>query len=308
MTEAVRRNPASESVIQIGYAAYPVLTPSSTVGDGLRIMIASGIRSLRIASQRDATERPETIHRFRVGLRRLRSVFSTFGNILPDDERRLLNQRLAGVARSYGRVREWDVFLSGILRPMAETLPDEPALLELDAAVREARRQTLPSEDNLRRQADDVITTIERAAWLQRPSIAQEAEWQKNLKDFVGELLAKRHRRLRKRLKAVDIANQADFHELRVDTKKLRYPIEMASNLFNDHGVDDYLERLIAIQDALGHLNDTWVARDRVAELALSSRSQGVVSGWLAHETQARQEHFPRAAKRLRKAKPFWED
>jgi CHAD domain-containing protein len=307
MTEAVRRNPASESVIQIGYTAYPVLTPTSTVGEGLRIMVSSGVRSLRIASQRDSADRPDTIHRFRVSLRRLRSVLGTFASVLPDDERRLLNQRLGSIGRAYAAVREWDVFLSGTLRPMSEALPEEPAVLEVEAMAREARRQALPSPDSLRRQADDAIATIEQAPWLQRPSLMNEAEWQKNLRIFTSDLLARRHRKLRKRLKTVDIANQIDFHDLRVQAKKMRYPIEMASNIFDGLGVDDYLGRLIAVQDALGHLNDAVVARDRVAELALSSRSQGVVSGWLAHETRFRQERFPSAAKRLRKAAPFWE-
>ena len=307
MTETVRRDMASDPVIQIGYTAYPVLTPDSTVGDGLRIMLASGVRSLRIASQRGAADRPDTIHRFRIGLRRLRSVLGIFGKVLPDDERRLLNPRLGSVAHDYGRAREWDVFLSGTLRPMAEALPDEPALLELDTAARAARRSALPAGTVLRQQADDVIAAIEQADWLHQPTTIHDAEWQKRLVPFAGALLTKRHRRLRKRLKSVDIANQVDFHHLRVQAKKIRYPIEMFSNLFGEHPVDAYLDRLIAVQDALGHLNDALVARDRLAELALSSRSQGVVSGWLAHETKARQERFPRAAKRLRHAKPFWE-
>jgi CHAD domain-containing protein len=72
--------------------------------------------------------------------------------------------------------------------------------------------------------------------------------------------------------------------------------------------VDDYLDRLIAVQDALGHLNDALVARDRLAELPVSSRAQGLVSGWLAHEVAARRDRFPRAAKSLRKATAFWDE
>ncbi|HVA14120.1 MAG TPA: CHAD domain-containing protein, partial [Stellaceae bacterium] len=251
---------------------------------------------------------PDSVHRFRIGLRRLRSVLSAFGKVLPEIERHALGQRLGSVARSYSRVREWDVFVSGTLRPMAEMLSDEPAVVELDATARAARRQALPDSGSLRRQADEVVATIEEAAWLQRPSGAFELEWQKDLKGFSAALLEKRHHRLRKRLKAVDLADQSDFHHLRVEAKKIRYPAEMFANLFDDKAVDPYLDRLIAVQDALGHLNDALVARDRVTELPLSSRAQGLVSGWLAHEVEERQQRFPRAAKRLRKATPFWED
>jgi triphosphatase len=306
MTETVRHN--AESVIEIGHTAYPVLTPESTVGAGLRVMIASGLRSLKGVCQRGGSERPESIHRFRIGLRRLRSVLSAFNKVLPEDERRTLNQRLGSVGRSYSRLREWDVFLVDTVQPLAQSLPDEPASIESDATAREARKRALPDTGGLRHQVDDIIATIEEAEWLQRPAGAFELEWEKDLKSFASGLLAKRHRRIRKHLKKVDIANREDFHKLRIEAKKIRYPTEMFGNLFEAKLADAYLDRLVGVQDALGHLNDALVARERLAELPISSRAQGLVSGWLAHENTARRERFPRAAKNLRKATPFWEE
>jgi CHAD domain-containing protein len=308
MTETVRRNAAAESVIEIGNTAYPLLTPDLTVGAGLRVMIASGVRNLKVASQRGSSDRPDSIHRFRIGLRRLRSVLGAFGKVLPTEDRHALGQRLASLGRSYSRLREWDVFLSSTVRPMVDALPDEPSLLEIDATAREARRLAVPEAGGLRRQIDEVIATIDEAVWLQRPAGAFELEWQKDLKGFAGELLAKRHRRVRKRLKKVDITVQKDFHQLRIQAKKIRYPTEMFANLFEAKLADAYLDRLIAVQDALGHLNDGLVARDRLGELPLSSRAQGLISGWLAHEIETRRQRFPRAAKQLRKATPFWEE
>jgi len=306
MTEAVRRNTAAESVIEIGHTAYPVLTPDSTVGVGLRAMIASGLRSMRVAGQRGAPDRPDSIHRFRIGLRRLRSVLSAFATVLPQEERRVLNQRLSSVGRGYSRLREWDVLVAGTLRPMAEALPDEPAVVELDNAARAVRRGALPDTGALRGQVEEIAAAISEAAWLQRPAGAFELDWDRDLRSFASELLAKRHRRLRKRLKKVDINDQTAFHKLRIEAKKIRYPAEMFGNLFEAKASDDYLDRLIAVQDALGHLNDALVARERVGELAVSSRAQGLAAGWLAHEIAGRRERFPRAAKRLRHAAPFW--
>jgi triphosphatase len=306
MTETVRRN--AESVVEIGHTAYPVLTPDTTVGAGLRVMIASGLRSLKGASQRGGLDRPESIHRFRIGLRRLRSVLSAFSKVLPEDERRALNQRLGSVGRSYGRLREWDVFLSDTVQPLVESLPDEPSLIEIDGTACEARKRALPDTGGLRRQVDDIVTIIEEAEWLQRPAGAFDLEWQKDLKGFASGLLAKRHRRIRKHLKNVDVADQEDFHKLRIEAKKIRYPTEMFGNIFEAKLADSYLDCVIAVQDVLGHLNDALVARERLAELPISSRAQGLVSGWLAHEVAARRERFPRAAKNLRRATPFWEE
>jgi CHAD domain-containing protein len=269
-------------------------------------MIASGLRNLKGVSQRGGSDRPESIHRFRIGLRRLRSVLSAFGKVLPEDERRALNQRLGSVGRSYSRLREWDVFLADTVLPLAESCPDEPSIIEIDATARDARKRALPDAGGLRRQVDDIVATLEQAEWLHRPTGAFELEWQKDLKGFASRLLAKRHRRIRKHLKKVDISDQEDFHKLRIQAKKIRYPAEMFENLFEPKAADAYLDRLVAVQDALGHLNDALLARDRLAELPISSRAQGLVSGWLAHESAARRARFPRAAKNLRKATPFW--
>ncbi|HEY3919652.1 MAG TPA: CHAD domain-containing protein [Stellaceae bacterium] len=307
MTETVRRSTAADSVIEIGHTAYPVLTPDLTVGAGLRVMVGSALRSLKVASQRGGSDRPDSIHRFRIGLRRLRSVLNAFGSVLPEHERHVLGQRLGSVGRSYSRLREWDVFLANTLQPLAASLPDEPALIEVDVMARDARRRAIPDTGGLRHQVEEAVTAIEQALWLDRPSGAFELDWQTDLKGFAGTLLAKRHRRLRKRLKKVDLADQADFHQLRIQAKKIRYPAEMFGKLFEDQAADAYLDRLVAVQDALGHLNDALVARDRAAELPLSSRAQGLMSGWLAHEIEDRRRPFPRAANRLRKATPFWE-
>ena len=308
MTETVRRIAAADSVLDIGRTAYPVIAPDSTVGAGLQLMLAAGVRSLRNAAHRGEPERPDTVHRFRVGLRRVRSLLFAFRKVLPEDDRRLLGKRLASMAKRYSRTREWDVFIAATLRPMAEALPDEPALMELETCAREARRRSLPDGINFHTEASEVATALDAAGWLHHPRSEFADDWQKDLKVFASELLAKHHRRLRRQLKAVDLDHQAAFHKLRIEAKKLRYPTEMFENLFDGKAVDEYLDRLIAVQDALGQLNDALVARSLVAELPLSSRPQGLVNGWLAHEIVIRRHRFPAAAKKLRKASPFWEE
>lgn len=308
MTETVRRSLAPDSVIEIGRIAFPVIAPDSTVGAGLGLMLAAGLRNLRTSTVRGEPDRPETVHRFRIGLRRLRSLLSAFSKVLPDAERRVLGRRLASTAKRYGRVREWDVFLSGTVRPMMAAMPGDAALVELESCAREARRRALPEGVNFPGEAAAVAAAIDAASWLHNPPPEFSDAWQRDLKEFAGELFAKRHRRLRKRLKAVDLDEQASFHRLRIQAKKVRYPLEMFETLFEKEPIQDYLDRLITVQDALGHLNDAMAARNLVAELPLSSLPQGLASGWLAHEIEIRRHRFPPAAKKLRKASPFWED
>jgi len=308
MTETVRRGVATDSVIVIGRAAPPAIAADLTVGAGFEAVLSGSVRALRHVSHRAEQDRPEVIHRFRVGLRRLRSLISAFSKILPEEERRALGARLGALGKQYSRVREWDVFIASTLSPMATSLPDEPALLELEACAREARQRALPSSIDLAAAADDIAAAIDAATWLHTPRTELSELWQSNLKDFASDLLRKRHRRLKKRLKAVDLDQQPSFHDLRIQAKKIRYPIEMFKDIFDSDRVEDYLDRVIAVQDALGHLNDALIARELIADLPLSSRPQGLANGWLAREIELCRQRFPAAAKKLRKATPFWDE
>ncbi len=306
MTETVRRGLAAEPVAEFRHGPFPSLPSDASVGAGFAVILTSSVRSLRASAQHGEPDRPETIHRFRVGLRRLRSLLSAFRAVMPDAERRNLSTRLAAVAKRYGRVRDWDVFLAGTLMAMSAALPDEPALLELETCARAARRRALPETADFPAEAAEVANAIERASWLHHPGPEFSEGWNRDLKEFAVDLLAKHHDRLRKRLKAVDLTDHASFHALRIYAKKVRYPIEMFSNLFGKPEVGDYLRRVIAVQDVLGQLNDSLIACDLIAELPLSSRSQGLVRGWLARDIEARRQTFPAIAKACRRAAPFW--
>lgn len=309
MTEAVRRNEAAAGAVAVtGRSAPPVISPDATVGSGLGAMLATGLRSLHNATLRAEPDRPETVHRFRVGLRRLRSLLSAFAKVLPTEERHLLGARLAAFGKQYSRVREWDVFLASTLRPMTSSLRDEPALLELEACAKEARRHAMPEGADFTAAVEEIAAAVDAATWLHYPRPEFAELWQSDLKRFACDLLDMRHHRLRKRLKTVDLDQQPSFHKLRIQVKKIRYPSEMFKDMFDEKTVADYLARVVGVQDALGHLNDALIAQGLIAELPLSSRSQGLASGWLAREIELCRGDFPAAAKRLRKAAPFWDE
>lgn len=306
MTETVKCKMAVDPVPRTENASHPPIASDSTVGAGLQVMLAASTRTLRGASRRGAPERAETIHRFRVGLRRLRSLISAFRKALPSSERRTLSGHLRAKGQRYGRVREWDVFLAETLPPLASALPNEPAISELEACARTAREHALPEAIDFGVEANEVAAAIDAASWLHRPRPEFVNMWDRNLKDFADELLEKRHRRLRKHLKAVNLGQQASLHKLRIEVKKTRYQVEIFQLLFEIEAVEEYLDRVVPVQDVLGHLNDALVAQNLITQLPLSSHAEGVANGWLAREVEARRQAVPHATKKLRKAPPFW--
>src|SRR5689334_15463765 len=94
------------------------LTADLTLGDGLQEMLAGALSALARQASPAKLPRAEAVHRFRIGLRRLRSILSAFGDVLPEAERHALGDRLHAVAQRYGPAREWDLFLAGIVAPL----------------------------------------------------------------------------------------------------------------------------------------------------------------------------------------------
>jgi CHAD domain-containing protein len=240
-------------------------------------------------------------------VRRLRSILSAFGEALPERERQALGDRLGGVAQRYGRVREWDVFLAQTILPLREAMPEEEPLIALERAARKARRQALPPGDTLQSNFLAVAAAIEEAPWLHRPGPDQAAVWDGKLRDYATQLLSKRHRRLRRRLKTVDLADPAAFHQLRIRVKKLRYPSELLKSLFNEDSAERYLERLADLQDVMGLLNDARVGGELLQMLDVPLAARHIVDGWLARDIASGRERFPAYARAFRRADPFWE-
>jgi triphosphatase len=283
------------------------LTADLAVGDGLLEMLTGAMSALARRGSAAMNPGAETVHRFRVGLRRVRSILSAFAQALPERERQALSDRLRAVAQRYGQVREWDVFLAQVVMPLREAMPQEEALMALERAARKARRQALPPGDTLRSNLLTIEAAIEEAPWLRRPNPDQAAVWDTKLRDYAAQLLGKRHRRLRRRIKIVDLADPAAFHQLRIRVKKLRYPSELLKSLFDEERVAKYLERLVDLQDVMGGLNDARVEGELLAGLELQATAQHLVGGWLARDTASCRERFPGCARAFRRADPFWE-
>jgi triphosphatase len=284
------------------------LTTDLMLGEGLQEMLGGALGALRRHASAANLPRAAAVHRFRVGLRRLRSILSAFGEVLPEAERHALCDRLHAVAQRYGPAREWDVFLGGIVAPLRAAMPADEGLRELERLARQARRDALPPDDTLKSSLAVVEAAIADAApWLRHPAPEFSGLWGIALRDYATALLAKRHRRLRKRLKDADLADRAAFHQLRIRVKKLRYPAELLRPLFDEDASFGYLKRLVALQDLMGRVNDGHVGEALLRDLAAPEAASRVAAGWIAHEIELCRERFPKAARRFRRAEPFWD-
>ncbi|WP_340317190.1 CYTH and CHAD domain-containing protein [Rhizorhabdus argentea] len=211
------------------------------------------------------TEAVEAVHQARVGLRRLRSAFALFKPLFAgDDHAVLLAAELRWLAGELGAIRDIDVLLPQFEGPRRAAL----------AAIRESHFNHLR---NLLESGRVRLLPIEIAEWLAIGSWKAGHQDRRLHEQMIPvfaanrlDLLRKRIRREGRRLARVDDEHR---HEVRKDAKKLRYVAEFLASLFPGRKahrrLEHLLDRLEALQDKLGKLNDMAAAPELLAQLGL---------------------------------------
>ena len=107
---------------------------------------------------------------------------------------------------------------------------------------------------------------------------------------------------------------EEERHEVRKALKKLRYSVEFFQNLYQGKRLKQYLQRLEALQDDLGHLNDVATARSLTERLRKENPKAGgdwrigcgMVMGWHTQAAGILEPHLVQHWDRFAEAKPFW--
>jgi len=254
---------------------------------------------------------PEYLHQMRVGIRRLRSAFSLFRDVLGDAAAPHADG-LQSIAGALGPARDWDVFVT-------ETLPMvRPALLAHVAA--EAFEQLCQRHRQIARiNTKKTIKTISYnnamlalGGWLAGGHDNDNAAWRQPARAYAAQILALRHARVLRRGRHLERRTTAELHRLRIAVKQLRYATEFFSALFPARSMTTLRDRLARLQDILGRINDaaavqplfsTVVADDR--EIAAAT---GIVIGWCEARAAAERNALQLAWRRFRAARRPWQD
>lgn len=318
---AAELRPASLSKFESGLLAAGVSVPgpldlgatdvgsSSTVGEVVYAMIRVNLGQLLAREPGTRLgEDPEELHDMRVAVRRLRASMSLFADSLPP-RARLLRTELRWVGHALGAVRDLDVQLSNMdaLRDWASEWPEDGAV-----ALGTLRRILERQREAARR---DLLGTLDSPRWA-RLSAAMVALAQRGpLKRIdaarvpalvaLPSLLEHRHRQA---LRAAKVARRsgaaADYHQLRIRCKRLRYAAECTVDLY---GADAkrFIKELARLQDHLGTGQDAEVAASKLVAMALpSSRRAPSLPPSVVFAMGGLAEHYREAARQLRTTMP----
>lgn len=227
--------------------------PLSRVARGVvrRRLNAVG-RALAAASK--TTAGVAAVHRLRVATRRATAAITVFRPLIPRRQRRWFKKALRRIRRAAGEARDLDVLIAR---------GDEASrrLAELLAARRpETRRRLRAGLAELSMNAWDRETAVTVAAVDAGATAETVASFShRRARRLIRRALARLDRRLR---------SGRAIHRLRIDTKKLRYALEVIAEL-GATGVTAASDRpLQRLQARLGDYTDRAAAADRLGRWA----------------------------------------
>jgi CHAD domain-containing protein len=202
-----------------------------------------------------------------VAARRLRSALSTFKDLVADDRAPAVKANLKWLAQSLDEARNLDVFADVVAAQAKDMASPPPGLEELTAALDVARRRAwtaaaeTASSARFRILMIDTTAWVETGDWLSSPATSARA--------FARQALDARLQRVLKRGKRLRHADDTARHQLRIETKKLRYAAEAFASLCPKKAAARFIDRTKDIQEVLGDLNDLAVAGPLMASLDL---------------------------------------
>ncbi|MEL6961160.1 MAG: CYTH and CHAD domain-containing protein [Pseudomonadota bacterium] len=261
---------------------------------------------------------PEGVHQMRVALRRLRSALSVFRKLIPEDQYVWLNADARRAISALGPARDWDVFQNELLAPVVIARPGDAGLKALG---RRARARCQGGYRQARKHLESADYTgfvlrfghwLEQSAWRHASSAKRAQVLAKPIAGFAGKLLEKRHRQALTKGKNFNELETAKRHELRIAMKKLRYSVEFFKPLYEKSSVKPFLNRVKALQDDLGLLNDVAVAEGLLEDLMARPGKRdiggaaGVVIGWHARGVAAAEPKLRKDWQGFASAFPFW--
>lgn len=298
------------------------LTPDMTARAAFVAIARSALRQLRLNEAcAVAGDDIEGVHQQRVAIRRLRSITAAFKHTMTEATFGYLTHELRWLQGVLGPARDWDVFIAESLAQVQRRLPDEsvlPTLLDLSRRRREAAYEALRAALAGPRYTEFLLRMelwFAKGEW-QAEAAVDDDPLDLPVVEFVKPILDKRHKKLLKIGGKKAKLAEAQYHELRLEFKKMRYLSEFFAGLFPKKAAKRYIKSMVEAQDRLGALNDSVVSKSLLAEIdaplrdALggndAERLGALLLGWQAARIDRDLDHFEDVWRDFRKQKRYW--
>jgi CHAD domain-containing protein len=284
----------------------PTVGPDLPAGAAVRAALTAAVDRLVAHDAGMRLGDPEALHQARVALRTLRSHLRTFSTLIDRRWSTGVVAELRAMADAIGPVRDLDVLVERLAADAQDLHPMIDPLFDELAARRERARANMLERLRDERYASLLERLVAAAA---APRLVKAAA--RPAAEALPPIGREGWRRLRARARGVaDRAGEAataDLHRARIAAKRARYAAEAIAPALAPEArtaAEGSARALARLQDALGAVQDAFVAREEILAAAARRADEGpfnLAAGTLL-ERQAR------AATAAREAVgPAWE-
>lgn len=208
----------------------------------------------------------ETVHQFRVSIRRLRALLNFLKPVLLDVVYERLNTRLSDAANRLSPLRDVDV----LIEEVGKIALEQPDLIDeytmMFKFLDKERRQLLRwrTSENIQNFFEETLEETEREITSLRFIGKKDHSWPA----FVEKRLAKEVKKLQKQYEKADFREYESTHSARKQGKKVRYAADGFKEWVSKKEAKKYTKQAKNIQNSLGKICDTYVLQELLEEYA----------------------------------------
>ena len=240
-----------------------VLAEDHIAEAGRKVLRFHLARMLAVEPGTRSGQDPEDLHKMRVATRRQRAAWRVFGHAYDGKRTKRYRIRLRDVARRLGAVRDLDVLIEhAVDYQKAQSAAEARAFEPLVASWRTRR-------DGARALLIQELDSDRHARWLEAYRAFVQSEGRAALpvapteahrvRDTMPSRIWAAYEGVRAYEPALRWADVTTLHDLRIASKWLRYTLEFVREALGPEA-GPLIDRVVAMQDHLGLLNDADVA------------------------------------------------
>jgi CHAD domain-containing protein len=245
----------------LGPAPGPIVPTDSLAIAGRKAMWLHVDRMLTREPGVGDPDRPDDLRKYRVAIRRLRAAVRMFGEAYPEREIRPLRRGLADLAELVGTIRDLDNRIGDLSRWAADRGEAAPAgvaaLLATWTRDRERALAGLLARLETRRH-QRLVTALVGFVDLAPPNPPRPRARVYTIHDRIASMLWAAYEDLRVYGPVIRWADLETIHAMRVAGKRFRDDLDFLADVLPPERAA-LTERLVALQDHLGALNDVAV-------------------------------------------------
>lgn len=290
----------------------PVLTPDLPPTQAFCIIVLSCLKHLQHNEEGMlSSDHPEHIHQMRVALRRLRSALKLFKPVLPPGFIDRWDSPWRDLGGLLGQARNWDMFATQMLTPLAAAFPGHSEIRLLTraserqrSAYRKAVRSAITA-DAYSRLILDFTGELYSPPFVADKDSPLAGNGERKLGDFAVRRLARQAKPTTALARRIQELDAAERHRMRIAFKKLRYAVEFFAPLLSARRLKPYRKELEHLQDALGELNDLAVAQMLTTGVS-EVKKDGLAAVWFAARNDLLLRALPEKLDRFLEIKTPW--